>query len=63
MLLFHILTTLVFNSCQHADIFVRATCNIIDPWFKVVLKQLFAKKLFQNHLFKTLEKITMEARL
>ena len=35
---------------------------INDPWWKVVLKQLFAKKLFQNHLFKTLEEMTMEAR-
>ena len=36
--------------------------TINDPWWKVVLKQIFAKKLFQNNLFKTLEKITMEAR-
>ena len=37
-------------------------CYVNDPWLKVVLKQLFAKKLFQNHLFKMLEKIAMEAR-
>ena len=36
--------------------------NFNDPWSKIVLKQLFPKNLFQNHIFKTLEKIIMEAR-
>ena len=43
--------------CMHQWFWFYWRCYLNDPWWKVVLKQLFAKKLFQNNLFKTLEKL------